>query len=50
MNDAVLYDLTDDDQVEKSVTGGGSFSLSSDGKKLLLLRGSAPQSIFRFFF
>ncbi len=37
-----LYGLTDDDQTEKSVTGGGGFSLSSDGKKLLLLRGSAP--------
>ncbi|MDE0914505.1 MAG: PDZ domain-containing protein, partial [Planctomycetota bacterium] len=37
-----LYGLTDDDQGEKSVTGGGGFSLSSDGKKLLLLRGSAP--------
>ena len=36
-----LYGLTDEDQTEKSVTDGRGFSLSSDGKQLLLLRGSA---------
>ncbi|MFT7678583.1 MAG: tricorn protease [Planctomycetota bacterium] len=34
-----LYDIDGDDQAEKSVTDGGRFTLSSDGKKLMTMRG-----------
>ncbi len=34
------YDIHSDDQVEKTVTGGGGFELSADGKQMLLGRGS----------
>ena len=36
------YDLHGDDQAEKSVTDGGDFSLSADGKQLLVERGNDP--------
>ena len=36
------YDIHGDDQAEKSVTGGGSFEVSADGKQILLGRGSSP--------
>ncbi|MHC4837458.1 MAG: S41 family peptidase [Planctomycetota bacterium] len=34
-----LLDISDDPPAEKSVTGGGAFLLSADGKKMLVLRG-----------
>ena len=37
-----LFDVKDDGRAEKSVTPGGGFTLSPDGKKLLLGRGGAP--------
>lgn len=36
------YDIHGDDQEEKSVTGGGGFELSADGKQILLSRGTSP--------
>ncbi|MFT5042626.1 MAG: tricorn protease [Hyphomicrobiaceae bacterium] len=35
-----IYDIHGDKQAEKSVTGGTGFSLSADGKQLLIGRGS----------
>ncbi len=37
-----LFDLKDDKRIEKTVTGGGGFTLSADGKKMLILRGRSP--------
>lgn len=34
-----IYNYMDDDREEKSVTGGGGWELSADGKKMLVVRG-----------
>lgn len=36
-----LFDLTDDKREEKSITGGGGFDITPDGKKLLVPRGNS---------
>lgn len=36
-----VYDIHGDDQKEKDVTGGGGFTMSADGKMILLGRGSS---------
>ncbi len=38
-----IFDLKDEKKEEKEVTAAGSFDLSADGKKLLVMRGSSAQ-------
>ena len=35
-----LFDLSDDKKEEKSITSGGGFDITPDGKKLLVPRGN----------
>lgn len=40
-----IYNYADDEKEEKSVTTGGGFDLSADGKKLLVFRGGANLAV-----
>src|SRR6185503_5942877 len=40
-----IFDPTDDTKEEKTVTAGGGFDLSADGKKILVMRGGGSLTV-----